>query len=247
MKRLRRGQSLVGYETTRIHKDGHPIDVSVTISPAKNKVGKIVGASVVVRDITKQKQAEAALRLSEERLQVAIKNAAIVVFTQDLQLRYTWITPPVMAWDRRNYVGRTDAELFGGEQGARLTAIKQEALSSGVGAHNEVSITFEGVTHYLDLVVEPLRDAGGELLGVISSAVDITRWNELIVKLKEALNEVKLLSGLLSICAACKRITDEHGTWIPLEAYIQTHSEAKFTHGLCPDCLRKLYPEYYPG
>jgi hypothetical protein len=67
-----------------------------------------------------------------------------------------------------------------------------------------------------------------------------------IAKLKEALDQVRLLSGLLPICAPCKRIEGEHEVWRPLEAYIQTHSEAKFSHGVCPDCLRKLYPEYYP-
>src|SRR6516164_4240037 len=158
MKQLRRGQRIESYETTRVHKDGHLIDVSVTISPVKNKAGKVVGASVVARDIKKSKRAEAALRLSEERLRVALKNAPVVVFTQDLQLRYTWITPPVMTWDHRNYIGYTDVELFG-EQGARLMAIKQKVLRSGVGYHDEFSITFEGVTRYWDLVIEPFRDA----------------------------------------------------------------------------------------
>jgi hypothetical protein len=67
----------------------------------------------------------------------------------------------------------------------------------------------------------------------------------LIAKLQEALDEVNLLGGLLPICASCKRIKDKHDTWQVLESYIQMHSEAKFTHGLCPDCLRKLYPKYY--
>ena len=75
--------------------------MSVTISPVKDKAGKIVGASAIARDITKRKQAEAALRLSEERFRVALKGAPIVVFTQDLQLRYTWINSPVLAWNRR--------------------------------------------------------------------------------------------------------------------------------------------------
>ena len=67
---------------------------------------------------------------------------------------------------------------------------------------------------------------------------------ETIVKLQDALNEVQLLKGLLPICASCKRIKDEKEQWQVLEVYLQAHSEAKFTHGLCPDCLRKLYPEY---
>ena len=84
MKQLRRGQSIESYETTRVHKDGHLIEVSVTISPVKDEVGKVVGASAIARDITKRKQAEAALRLSEERFRVALKGAPVVVFTQDL-------------------------------------------------------------------------------------------------------------------------------------------------------------------
>jgi hypothetical protein len=74
----------------------------------------------------------------------------------------------------------------------------------------------------------------GTLLGLICSATDITSSKNLIVRLQEALDEVNLLKGLLSICAWCKRIKDEHDSWQPLESYIQAHSEAKFTHGLCP-------------
>jgi PAS domain S-box-containing protein len=245
MKQLRSGQRIESYETTRVHKDGHFIDVSVTISPVKDKAGKVVGASVVARDITKHKQAEAALRLSEERFRVALKGAPVVVFTQDLQLRYTWINSPVLAWERQDYVGKTDAEIVGDGQAARLTAIKQEVLRTGTGSRSEVNVAFEGAIHYFDLIVEPLRDAGGTLLGLICSATDITSSKNLIAKLQEALDQVNLLRGLLSICASCKRIKDEHQSWQALEAYIQAHSEAKFTHGLCPDCLRKLYPDHH--
>ena len=65
----------------------------------------------------------------------------------------------------------------------------------------------------------------------------------LIRELKDALAKVKTLSGLLPICASCRKIRDEHGTWQQLELYIRKHSEADFTHGICPDCRRTLYPE----
>jgi PAS domain S-box-containing protein len=244
LKRLRRGEHIQRFETTRIHKDGHPIDVSITISPVKGRSGVVVGASVVARDITEQRQAREALRLSEERFHVALKNAPVVVFSHDLQLRYTWINSPLLTMAPENYLGRTDAEVFGGEQGARLTAIKEEALRTGMDSRTEVTVTLKGERHCFDLVVEPLRNGGGKILGLLCSAIDITSFKETIDRLQEALNQVQLLSGLLPICASCKKIKDERERWQPLEGYIQSHSEAKFTHGICPDCMRKLYPEY---
>jgi PAS domain S-box-containing protein len=65
----------------------------------------------------------------------------------------------------------------------------------------------------------------------------------LIQELQTALAKVKLLSGLLPICASCKNIRDNQGYWEQVEAYIASHSEATFTHGLCPECIHKLYPE----
>ena len=113
-----------------------------------------------------------------------------------------------------------------------------------MGSRTEVNVAFEDVIHCFDLIVEPLQDAGGTLLGLICSATDITSSKNLIAKLQEALNQVQLLRGLLPICASCKKIRDQSEVWQPLESYIQAHSEAKFSHGVCPDCLRKLYPEY---
>ncbi|HOP62347.1 MAG TPA: hypothetical protein PK358_10510 [Spirochaetota bacterium] len=61
-------------------------------------------------------------------------------------------------------------------------------------------------------------------------------------KLEDALSEVKTLSGLLPICASCKKIRDDSGYWNQIEQYIQKHSGATFSHGLCPECAKKLYP-----
>ena len=66
---------------------------------------------------------------------------------------------------------------------------------------------------------------------------------QLIAELQEALSKVKLLSGLLSICASCKKIRNEHGQWEVLETYIRKRSAADFSHGLCQECLQKLYPK----
>jgi hypothetical protein len=67
----------------------------------------------------------------------------------------------------------------------------------------------------------------------------------LINELREALSKVKTLGGLLPTCAGCRKIRDEDGEWHDMESYISAHSEAGFSHGLCPACAERLYPEVF--
>ncbi len=70
---------------------------------------------------------------------------------------------------------------------------------------------------------------------------------KLIYELQQALEKVKTLSGLLPICSGCKKIRDDQGYWNQMEEYIRDHSEADFTHSICPECVKELYPELYKG
>jgi len=69
----------------------------------------------------------------------------------------------------------------------------------------------------------------------------LTRTN---AELEAVLAQVKTLSGLLPICANCKKIRDDEGYWHQVETYIQAHSDTEFSHGICPECVNKLYPEF---
>ena len=71
----------------------------------------------------------------------------------------------------------------------------------------------------------------------------LRKLQETITGLQDALHRVKLLTGLLPICASCKKIRDDRDHWTSLEKYISERSEAEFSHGICPDCARKLYSE----
>ena len=73
----------------------------------------------------------------------------------------------------------------------------------------------------------------------------MTQLHEANDQLKQALSEVRQLRGLLPMCSNCKKIRDDANEWIVLEKYIQTHSDATVSHGLCPECAQKLYPELY--
>jgi AmiR/NasT family two-component response regulator len=70
--------------------------------------------------------------------------------------------------------------------------------------------------------------------------------DRLVQELQESLARVRVLSGLLPICASCKKIRDDQGYWNQIEIYFRDHSDVEFSHGLCPDCAKKYYPEYFP-
>lgn len=96
----------------------------------------------------------------------------------------------------------------------------------------------------------PVLNEAGEVVGAVLSWVDISerkaaeeRIRSLNVELNEALRKVKVLSGMLNLCAVCKRIQDDLGNWQSIEKYIEQRSEAVFSHGICPDCAERLYGE----
>jgi hypothetical protein len=92
----------------------------------------------------------------------------------------------------------------------------------------------------------------GYLLGYMVLAYGLMRWFPKLIKhhelmkkdLQRANTETKFLSGLLPICASCKKIRDDAGYWTQIDAYIRDHSEAEFSHGICPECSKNLYPEF---
>jgi PAS domain S-box-containing protein len=95
-----------------------------------------------------------------------------------------------------------------------------------------------------------LKDNGGSHQASVVIHRDITPLKQaeierenLIRDLQQALSQVKTLSGLLPICANCKRIRDDNGYWNQIETYIQSHSAAEFSHGICPECSKKYYAD----
>jgi hypothetical protein len=69
--------------------------------------------------------------------------------------------------------------------------------------------------------------------------------DSLILELQQTIDEVKTLQGIIPICASCKKIRDDSGYWQQVEAYVKNHSDAEFSHGICPECVNELYPDLY--
>ena len=110
----------------------------------------------------------------------------------------------------------------------------------------------DGEMRHVLVRIRVIKDSSGNLIRLYGATQDITEQKlaeeereKLIVELQDALSQVKMMSGLLPICSSCKKIRDEQGNWEMLEVYIRDHSEADFSHGLCPECLIRLYPDLY--
>lgn len=115
-----------------------------------------------------------------------------------------------------------------------------------------VRVRKDGTSLDVSITVSPIKDANGRTIGASVIARDITERVKmererlkLIAELRDALSKVKQLSGLLPICSGCKRIRDEDGRWQQVEVYVQQHSQADFTHGICPECTKHLYPDLF--
>jgi PAS domain S-box-containing protein len=133
------------------------------------------------------------LRELAERFRVAIKNAPLLVYNTDLDLRYTWIVNPPAGIAVEQFLGRRDEEIFGPAEAAPLEEIKQRVLRTGVGIRRELPLKIAGELRFYDLTIEPLRDAWGKLLGLTAAAIDVTDLRQAYDKFRLASQAVRSL------------------------------------------------------
>lgn len=107
----------------------------------------------------------------------------------------------------------------------------------------------DGSRRWLEVSEVPVKDGDGRVTAVEGIAHDITdrkrieaERERLIADLQKALSEIKTLRGIIPICASCKKIRDDQGTWQQIESYLRAHGDAEFSHGICPQCFERLYP-----
>jgi signal transduction histidine kinase/ligand-binding sensor protein len=170
-----------------------------------------------------------ALQESEQRFRVALIDTPIVVFNQDLDLRYTWI------YNHQNYaaqpvVGKTDADLFSPEDAMRLTALKRRVMGAGLLTREEVSITVGARRNYYDMTLDPLFEADGSVIGLTCAATDITERKQIYEQMRRRLSESesiqRIAQGLLRrigldeilkiVCAEAMQLTGATGSAVLL-------------------------------
>jgi CRP-like cAMP-binding protein len=152
-------------------------DGSVTWLEVRDRIkrdgdGRAIATKGVMRAVTGRKRSEQP-DLDWSRFEAALVNTSIVVFQQDLALRYTWIHDPRFGFEARSVLGKTDTELAGPELAGPLDAIKRSVIESGQSARREVTMQGRGGHGRHDLYVEPRRDDSGAIVGVTCAAIEI--------------------------------------------------------------------------
>ncbi|MBN2224180.1 MAG: PAS domain-containing protein [Deltaproteobacteria bacterium] len=150
----------------------------------------------------------------------------------------------------KDVVGRKCRGFIGGIDWPCTECPREAVIADGTPRVTEVFN--RRLSAHMVITTAPYVDLQGRISGTSHVIKDVTERKRadlereaLIAELQEALSRVKTLSGLLPICASCKRIRDDSGNWDPIEVYIRDRSSAQFSHGICPECARKLYPDYY--
>jgi PAS domain S-box-containing protein len=151
-----------------------------------------------------------------------------------------------------NIIGINAAELFSTKEVRTFSDVISIIDISKDDTEEFVVTRQDGTNFIVEVSASNVTSVSGEIVGRMASFVDITKRKEveadrekLIQKLQDALDKIKILRGIIPICASCKKIRDDKGYWNQIESYIRDHSEAEFSHGICPDCTKKLYPEFY--
>jgi len=226
----------VSYEGEKVRKDGSRFPAHVLLALTKDKNSKVVGFIEIVQDLTEIKRAEEMLQSSEANLRKVIEKDAdgIIIVDSNGVVRFANPAAEVLfSCKAEEFLG----QLFGFPVVAGETTeldIVHGKAGKIIAEMRVVEMDWVGKRAYL----ASLRD-------VTERKKAEEERKKMILQLQDALEKVKTLSGLLPICSFCKKIRDDKGYWNKLEAYIETRSEAEFTHTMCQECARKQYPDIY--
>lgn len=164
--------------------------------------GQVTGDLLVrsMRYAIERQRSENALRQSEERFRVALKNSPIFVSNQDTNLSYTWVYNPMSGWTSQEMLGKHDCDLIPEKDAQRLTAIKHSVLTNGIGIREEVSITTPQGTRYYDLTVEPLRNESQEIVGITCAGIDVSERKLTFAKIREQAALLDITTDAICVC-----------------------------------------------
>lgn len=234
-----------------------PIEINATVLPGP-PAARIF---TICRDITERKRAEETIKQSEKKLRDITASLGEGLYVLSERGEITFMNP-----EAERLLGWTEAELMGKNSHDLIHCQKSNgtplpydqcpmhnAMHLGIRytSHDQVFVRKDGSVFPISVISAPLQknDAATASVTVFRDISDLKRAerdrDKLIAELQKALAEIRTLHGILPICASCKKIRDDKGAWTQMETYITAHTDAEFSHGICSECAKRLYPEYY--
>lgn len=225
-----------------------------------NKNGTIEYVSGIFFDITELRDAEKAIGRLRRRIDMVLDSAWEGIFGLDLHGNHTFVNPSaarMLGYKVEELVGKhshstwhcfkTDGSPYPEEECPIYDTFRKGA---SYHVRDEVFWRKDGTSFPVAYTSAPIME-NGRIVGAVVTFWDISERKraeaereKLINELQAALAQVKTLKGFLPICAHCKKIRDDEGYWQQIKNYIRDHSEAEFSHGICPDCAKELYSEF---
>jgi len=213
----------------------------------------LIGIAKIAPIFVERFQLEKKLQMSEKKYRTLVETIPYVVFetTLDDTLSLIYVSPQISLLGLSQEECLSNSTLWTDsihpEDRERVVREIRESLDKTEPQVTEYRMQISnGKTLHIKCITEVVFNANGEPIRLQGVLADVTcerlaaqEKDRLIDELKKALDEIHTLKGLIPICASCKKIRNDKGYWQSIEKFISEHSQAEFSHGLCPDCISK--------
>ncbi len=244
----------VGLELRGLRKDGTEVLLEMSLCSVDVQDGPLV--CCVLRKITGLRRSEQAVSEIDERFRLMVENSQDILTIRDADGRVRYISPSihrVLGYRQEEIIGSIGFELLHPEDRSTVENALNEFWKNP-GARDSIQYRARHANRSwvsLEVVAYNLLDHP-DIRGVVINGRDITERiqtqaekERVIAELQQAISKLDTLTGLLTICASCKKIHAENGSWQQIESYIRDRSQVEFTHTMCPECALIWYPDHF--
>jgi PAS domain S-box-containing protein len=244
----------VGLELRGRRKDGTEVLLEMSLCSVDVQDGPLV--CCILRKITGPGHSAQPVREMEERFRQMVENSHDILAIRDADARVRYISPSIqriMGYRQEEMIGSTGFELLHPEDRSIVETALNEFWKNP-GARDSIQYRARhanGSWVSLEVVAYNMLDHPN-IRGVVINGRDITdriqteaEKERVIAELQEAIAKLDTLTGLLTICASCKKIRAENGSWQQIESYIRDRSQVEFSHTMCPECSTLWYPDHH--